>query len=241
MLLCNNFNVFILKFSILGDELEEYLELSKKFAGGKFKLRTISVYGVKPTSQVNLDKKNCFLTVESHDQSSSFKSEAKFLLKGKKTTWANLSYCINSDFQSMLTNELIIRVWEVKDGTESNVGTCMLQLKKFTSHLSLDLDTTLPLLTTNSSQVAKVIVVARFTPVRRLDLKVGDLIKAKYFNGNGKWHKGCISVDNGDGSYRVDYDDGDSEWNVLDSNITFLDEIENDSEHVDDSSVFKFG
>ena len=202
-------------------------------------MRSISVYGLKPTSQVSLDMKNCFLTVESLDQS--FKSDAKFLLKGKKTAWANLNYCFNAEFQSMLTHELIIKVWEVKDAVETNVGTCIISLKKFSSHLELDLGTTVPLLTANSSQAAKVIVVARFTPVRRLDFKVGDFIQAKYFNGNGKWHKGCIGADNGDGSYRVDYQDGDTEWNVLDSNIALFNESEKETEAVDDSSVFKFG
>jgi hypothetical protein len=215
------------------------LKLSDSFAGGKLKVRTISIYGLKSTSQATLDKKNCFLTVETLGQS--FKSDAKFLFKGKKTAWTNLNYCMNADFESMLTHELIIKVWEIKDAVESNVGTCILPLKKFSSHLELDLDTTLPLLTANSSQAAKVIVVARFTPVRRLDLKIGDFIQAKYFNGNGKWHKGCIVADNGDGSYRVDYEDGDSEWNVLDSNIALLSESDKEAEKVDDSSVFIFG
>jgi hypothetical protein len=104
-------------------------------------------------------------------------------------------------------------------------------------------DTTISLSSPQGFHVARLVLVAKFTPVKRLDLVIGDAVRARYLGGKGKWHTGRISSDGGDGSYGVDYDDGDSEWNVREDVIELIasntTDLEYNSLH-ETSSVFKF-
>lgn len=217
-----------------GDEAAEFLQLSNSFAGGKLKIKSISVSNLKSSG---LHKKKCAVSVSINGQT--FKSDMKVIVKGKKTTWSNLNFFFNSDFNSILVDEMTVSLWN-EENEEGSECTNVLRLKLFATHLDTDVDSVLPLIAKSGSQVLKVVVVARFTPVKRLDFHVGDLVKARYLGGKGKWHFGRISADNGDGSYCVDYEDGDYEWNVREGNIERAD-VESqvpDSENA--SNVFKF-
>jgi hypothetical protein len=54
-------------------------------------------------------------------------------------------------------------------------------------------------------------------------LYVGARVEANY-QGYGKWYSGFIDRDNGDGTYLVQYDDGDVETHVDANNIQLLQE-----------------
>ena len=62
-----------------------------------------------------------------------------------------------------------------------------------------------------------------------LNYRVGARIEAKY-GGRGKWYKGVISRINSNGTYDVEYDDGDSERGIKPNNIRSISKSQFDAD-----------
>jgi len=219
------------------DDVTDFLQLSDKYAGGKLKVKSIALYGSRSSPEFCVESRQCYLTVNATGHS--FATSSKALLKGKKSTWSNLSMFANYNFPAILTESIVVELWDAS--TKECIASCVFRLIKFSSHIDADVDTTISLLSPQGVCVAKVILVAKFTPVKRLDLVVGDAVRARYLGGKGKWHTGRISSDRGDGSYGVDYDDGDYEWNVREDVIELIAAGGDYNSQHERSSVFKFG
>ena len=73
----------------------------------------------------------------------------------------------------------------------------------------------------------------------KVDIRLGDKVEALYKGKGTKWFKGKVSRVNSDGTFDIDYDDGDHDFGALASNVRSLEEARGNQ--VSGSSSIRLG
>jgi hypothetical protein len=194
-------------------------KLPESFILGKLKFRKVSIFGLTSNDHINTDKLDCYLVVSCGDFF--VRTNSKRYL-GKRLIWSDLNNFANCDSSLVMSSHLSVDLWDSNNVLGKLFG-CKIPLSTYISHLGTDAEITLSLETESGQDCGKISIISRLTLVKKLELNVGSRVKAKYHGGKGKWHLGVISADNGDATFEVDYDDGDSESNLHEDFIQLFD------------------